>query len=68
MPRGLLVVLIVGTLARLALAGLLDLGQDEAYALSVSRVFQWSFFDHPPMAFWIAGLTWRRSCFDCHSC
>lgn len=56
MPRALLLLLIVTTLARLALAGLLDLGQDEAYALAVSRSFQWSFFDHPPLAFWTAGL------------
>jgi 4-amino-4-deoxy-L-arabinose transferase-like glycosyltransferase len=56
MPRALLILLIVSTLARLALAGLLDLGQDEAYALAVSRSFQWSFFDHPPLAFWTAGL------------
>ncbi len=52
----LLILLAVTTLARLALAGLLDLGQDEAYALAVSRSFQWSFFDHPPLAFWLAGL------------
>ena len=56
LPRALLVLLVVSTFARLALAGLLDLGQDEAYALAVSRPFQWSFFDHPPMAFWLAGL------------
>jgi hypothetical protein len=45
------------TVARLIMARLLDLGADESYALAVSRAFQWSFFDHPPMAFWIAGLT-----------
>jgi len=48
--------LVVSTLSRLALAALLDLGQDESYALAISRPFQWSFFDHPPTAFWIAGL------------
>jgi len=37
-------------------AGLLDLGQDEAYAFAVSHPFQLSFFDHPPLSFWIAGL------------
>jgi 4-amino-4-deoxy-L-arabinose transferase-like glycosyltransferase len=55
LPRALIVLLLVSTVARLALAGVLDLGQDEAYALAISRPFQWSFFDHPPMAFWIAG-------------
>jgi 4-amino-4-deoxy-L-arabinose transferase-like glycosyltransferase len=53
--RALLILLVLTTFARLALAGLLDLGQDEAYALAVSRPFQPSFFDHPPLAFWIAG-------------
>jgi 4-amino-4-deoxy-L-arabinose transferase-like glycosyltransferase len=49
-------VLIVSTLARLVFAAGLDYGVDEAYAVSVSRSFQWSFFDHPPIAFWTAGL------------
>ncbi len=39
-----------------ALAGSLDLGQDESYALANSGSFQLSFFDHSPVAFWIAGL------------
>ncbi|MGN6099881.1 MAG: ArnT family glycosyltransferase, partial [Devosia sp.] len=54
--RALLWLLLVSTAARLALAGLLDLGQDESYALAISRPFQWSFFDHPPLAFWLTGV------------
>jgi 4-amino-4-deoxy-L-arabinose transferase-like glycosyltransferase len=53
--RALIVLLIVTTLARCVFAGLLDLGQDEAYAFAVSHPFQLSFFDHPPLSFWIAG-------------
>ena len=34
----------------------MDYGVDEAYAVSVARTFQWSFFDHPPLAFWTVGL------------
>ncbi len=47
-----LAVLAVGLLARLGLAALLDPGLDEAYAIAVSRSFQLSWFDHPPMVFW----------------
>ncbi|MEP7240212.1 MAG: glycosyltransferase family 39 protein [Devosia sp.] len=56
LPRALLIVIAVTTLVRLALAGLLDLGADESYALAVSVPLQLSFFDHPPLAFWIAGV------------
>lgn len=48
-------VILVSTIARLILAAGLDYGIDEAYAVSVGRQFQWSFFDHPPIAFWTAG-------------
>ena len=45
-------VLVVGFLARLGLAVLLDPGLDEAYAIAVSRQMALSWFDHPPMVFW----------------
>jgi 4-amino-4-deoxy-L-arabinose transferase-like glycosyltransferase len=54
--RTLVLLLALTTLGRLLMAGLLDLVSDEAYALGVSRPFQWSFYDHPPLAFWIVGL------------
>lgn len=47
-----LALLAAGLLARLGLAVLIDPGLDEAYAMAVTRVFQVSWFDHPPMAFW----------------
>ncbi|WP_396200809.1 ArnT family glycosyltransferase [Gemmatimonas sp.] len=35
----------------------MDLGVDEAYALAVARPLQASYFDHPPMVFWlVAGM------------
>ncbi|HWA20352.1 MAG TPA: glycosyltransferase family 39 protein [Devosia sp.] len=52
--RDLIVLLVLSTAIRLAVAGLTDLSVDECYALAISRTFQWSFFDHPPLAFWIA--------------
>lgn len=56
------IVILVSTLARLAFAASLDFGVDEAYAVAVGRTFQWSFFDHPPIAFWTAGLVdWLAS-------
>ena len=41
-------------LARLAMAGTLGLGLDEAYTLVVSRQLAPSYFDHPPLHQWIA--------------
>jgi 4-amino-4-deoxy-L-arabinose transferase-like glycosyltransferase len=38
---------------RLLLAWWLPLGVDEAYAIAAAREFSWSFFDHPPMGFWL---------------
>lgn len=54
--HALVTLLVVSTVARVAVSGLLDLGQDESYALAISRTFQLSFFDHPPIAFWLAGV------------
>jgi 4-amino-4-deoxy-L-arabinose transferase-like glycosyltransferase len=48
-----LAVLLSALAGRLALAGVLDPGVDEAYAIAVSG-WQLSWFDHPPMAFWWA--------------
>lgn len=50
------IVILVSTMARLFFAAAFDYGVDEAYAVAVSRQFQWSFFDHPPVTFWTAGL------------
>ncbi|MEX0628713.1 MAG: glycosyltransferase family 39 protein, partial [Cucumibacter sp.] len=53
-PQALIAaLLIVSTLVRLVLAGTLNLVVDEAYLLAVTRQFQLSWYDHPPLAFWI---------------
>ncbi|MBV5266026.1 glycosyltransferase family 39 protein [Pinisolibacter aquiterrae] len=50
--RAAAALLVAGTLARLLLAVLVEPGLDEAYAMAVARVWQGSWFDHPPMTFW----------------
>jgi len=48
--------LIIGifTAARLLLAAVLGLGVDEAYTLSVAHDLNLSYYDHPPLQYWIA--------------
>jgi hypothetical protein len=54
--RTAVLILIAGTsLLRLLFAGSLGLGIDEAYAVATSRQLQLSYFDHPPLAWW---MTW----------
>ncbi|MEE9426994.1 MAG: glycosyltransferase family 39 protein [Paracoccaceae bacterium] len=45
-------ILALSMLVRGLLATFTPLGVDEAYAIAVAREFSWSFFDHPPLAFW----------------
>jgi len=52
--------LIALTLAgRVLLAVTLGLGIDESYTVATSRTFVLSTYDHPPMAWWLAGATRR---------
>ncbi|NJK34645.1 MAG: glycosyltransferase family 39 protein [Oscillatoriales cyanobacterium SM2_2_1] len=48
--------LVLGLLARGAIAWLLPPGFDEAYYTGYVRHPQMSYFDHPPMVGWVAGL------------
>lgn len=41
---------------RLLLAAALGLGVDEAYTVSTAKTFELSTFDHPPLAWWLAGI------------
>jgi 4-amino-4-deoxy-L-arabinose transferase-like glycosyltransferase len=50
-----LVVLALGTVMRFLLAESIGLGVDESYAVAVSRQLSLSYFDHPPLHFWIVG-------------
>jgi hypothetical protein len=48
-------VLAAGTLLRFLLAESTGLGVDESYAVAVARQLSLSYFDHPPLHFWMAG-------------
>ncbi len=51
-PLGTLIV--VATLVRLAAGYLVGLGVDESYMVAAGRVWQLSYFDHPPIAWWLS--------------
>lgn len=53
------IVIALGAIARFTLAATVGLGVDESYAVAVSRQLSLSYFDHPPLHFWIAGLAAR---------
>ncbi len=51
-----LAIIAMFTAVRLALAAVLGLGVDEAYTLSVAHDLNLSYYDHPPLQYWIAHL------------
>jgi fumarate reductase subunit C len=54
-PAGRVALLIAATfLARLVFAWALGLGVDESYMVAAGRKLQLSYFDHPPIAWWLA--------------
>ncbi|HVZ47493.1 MAG TPA: glycosyltransferase family 39 protein [Gemmatimonadaceae bacterium] len=53
------IVIALGAIARFVLAATVGLGVDESYAVAVARQFSLSYFDHPPLHFWIAGIAAR---------
>ncbi len=54
-PERAVGVLILATLLiRLAFAASLGLGMDESYAVATARVPQLSYFDHPPISWWMS--------------
>jgi Dolichyl-phosphate-mannose-protein mannosyltransferase len=53
--NALIAVIAVTTLTRLLLAGMMGLGIDESYMVAGSRELHLSYFDHPPLSWW---LTW----------
>lgn len=54
--RLVLLAIVLGTLGRLLAAGFMHFGVDEAYAVAVSQPVSASWFDHPPLVFWLAGF------------
>lgn len=54
-PAGRVAILMVATsAARLVFASALGLGIDESYMVAAGRNLQLSYFDHPPIAWWLA--------------
>src|ERR1700730_2559774 len=54
-PAGGVTLLILATfLARVLFASALGLGIDESYMVAAGRKLQLSYFDHPPIAWWMA--------------
>ncbi len=54
--RWVLLLILAGAAVRIALGASLGLSVDESYAAVMSRELSLSYFDHPPMTFWWAGL------------
>ncbi|MFG1301746.1 glycosyltransferase family 39 protein [Xanthobacter sp. V3C-3] len=52
-------VLLLALALRLVFAAATGLGNDESYTLVASRTLALSYFDHPPMAWWLAHLASR---------
>jgi len=51
-----LAIIAIGAVVRFLLAATVGLGVDESYAVAVARQLSLSYFDHPPLHFWIAGI------------
>ncbi len=51
--RTLAAILVVGTLVRLAGGWAMGLGVDESYMVANADALQLSYFDHPPLAYWL---------------
>lgn len=54
-----LIVIVAGLVLRVVLGAVLGLAVDEAYTVTISRQLSASYFDHPPLSFWIPGLLQR---------
>ena len=46
--------IVAATIVRLLMAAALGLGIDESYMVAAGRQVQWGYFDHPPLAWWLA--------------
>lgn len=54
-PNAVMSLIAVSALLRLILAGMMGLGVDESYMVAAGRHLELSYFDHPPLSWW---LTW----------
>jgi 4-amino-4-deoxy-L-arabinose transferase-like glycosyltransferase len=52
--RTVLAIILLATAVRIAFAGAIGLGIDESYMVAAGRTLSWSYFDHPPLSWWLA--------------
>jgi 4-amino-4-deoxy-L-arabinose transferase-like glycosyltransferase len=52
--RAVLAIILIATGVRLAFSAALGLGIDESYMVAAGRTLAWSYFDHPPISWWLA--------------
>lgn len=57
--RRVAVVIVLSAAGRILLAWALGLGVDESYEVVMARTPSLSYFDHPPLSFWLAGTMAR---------
>ena len=57
-PRlSVILLIVISSLSRIVLDANIGLGVDESYVVSIARMLSLSYFDHPPLHFWIIWLT-----------
>jgi 4-amino-4-deoxy-L-arabinose transferase-like glycosyltransferase len=52
--RAVIAIILLASLVRLAFAGAIGLGIDESYMVAAGRTLAWSYFDHPPLSWWLS--------------
>jgi 4-amino-4-deoxy-L-arabinose transferase-like glycosyltransferase len=53
MKNPAIIVVLIAVALRLVFAAFTGLGIDESYMVAASNHFDWSYFDHPPVAWWL---------------
>ena len=54
-----MLVILAGLVLRIVLGAVIGLAVDESYTVTISRQLSLSYFDHPPLSFWIPGVLQR---------
>ena len=53
--RAVLLIIVIASLCRLAVAAAVGLSVDESYTVAIGRQLALSYFDHPPLHVWLVG-------------
>ncbi|QEC41512.1 ArnT family glycosyltransferase [Pseudobacter ginsenosidimutans] len=66
--RKTILLIIISSIIRLLLSGIVELNNDEVYYWTYAKELQWNYFDHPPLVgvcirFFTAGLHWNHEFF-----